>query len=93
MTAASFAPTFPPVRSALYDQPSPLPTMWAAAIRFFPVAVAICWPAVRAVPRELSEAALVFGDLRAREVMRPRAELRQGTSVPSGQDLGQSGRV
>jgi ABC-type Fe3+ transport system permease subunit len=61
LAAAGVAPTFPPLRSALYDQPSPLPAMWAAAIRFFPVAVAVCWPAVRAVPRELSEAAALDG--------------------------------
>ena len=61
LTAAGAAPDFPPVRSALYDQPSPVPGMWAAAIRFFPLAVAVCWPAVRAVPRELSEAAALDG--------------------------------
>jgi ABC-type Fe3+ transport system permease subunit len=53
--------TFPPVRSALYDQPSPLPGVWAAVARFFPVAVAVVWPVVRAVPRELEEAAALDG--------------------------------
>lgn len=52
---------FPPMRSMLYDQPSPIPAGWAAVIRFFPVAVAILWPAIRAVPRELLDAAKLDG--------------------------------
>ncbi|QEL20965.1 ABC transporter permease [Limnoglobus roseus] len=52
---------FPPVRSALYDQPSPLPGVWACAIRFFPVAVAILYPAVRVIPKELHETAKLDG--------------------------------
>jgi iron(III) transport system permease protein len=54
-------PTFPPLRSVLYDQPSPIPASWAAAIRLFPLAVAVIWPAMRAVPRELLEAARLDG--------------------------------
>ena len=57
LTSVGVTPTFPPVRSTLYDQPSPLPGVWAAVVRFFPLAVAVCWPAVRAVPGELWEAA------------------------------------
>jgi iron(III) transport system permease protein len=56
-----FAPTFPPVRSALYNQPSPAPAGWAAVVRLFPIAVAVIWPAVRAVPRDLLEAAKLDG--------------------------------
>jgi iron(III) transport system permease protein len=56
---------FAPVRSLLYDQPSPLPEVWAHLLRFFPVAVAVLWPAVRAVPRELVEAATLDGGPRA----------------------------
>lgn len=52
---------FPPFRSALYDQPSPLPGIWACAIRFFPVAVAILYPVVRSIPKELHEAATLDG--------------------------------
>lgn len=52
---------FPPLRSALYDQPSPLPGIWACAIRFYPVAVAILYPAVRSIPKELHEAAMLDG--------------------------------
>lgn len=55
------APTFPPLRSALYDQPSPIPAGWAAAVRLFPLAVAVLWPAVRAVPRDLLEAVKLDG--------------------------------
>lgn len=55
------SPDFPPVRSALYDQPSPLPGVWAAVVRFFPVAVAILFPAVRVIPKELHEAAALDG--------------------------------
>ena len=54
-------PTFPPVRSLLYDQPSPVPAGWAAVVRLFPVAVAVIWPAVRAIPRDLLEAATLDG--------------------------------
>jgi ABC-type Fe3+ transport system permease subunit len=61
LARTGLSPPFPPVSSALYDQPSPLPSAWAAAIRFFPLAVAVCWPAVRAVPRELTEAAALDG--------------------------------
>ncbi len=55
------APTFPPLRSMLENQPSPVPAVWAAAIRLFPVAVVILWPAVRAIPKDLSEAAKLDG--------------------------------
>jgi iron(III) transport system permease protein len=53
--------TFPPLRSLLYDQPSPVSAGWAAVVRLFPVAVAVIWPAVRAVPRDLLEAVRLDG--------------------------------
>jgi iron(III) transport system permease protein len=56
---------FPPARSLLYDQPSPLPGVWACIVRFFPVAVALSWPGVRSVPRELIDAAELDGGRRA----------------------------
>ncbi|VTU02272.1 hypothetical protein : Amino-acid ABC transporter permease protein Y4TF-like OS=Blastopirellula marina DSM 3645 GN=DSM3645_23001 PE=4 SV=1 [Gemmataceae bacterium] len=64
---------FAPVRALLYDQPSPVAPVWAAVVKFFPVAVAILWPAVRAVPHELVEAALLDGGPRAvrRDVIGP----------------------
>jgi iron(III) transport system permease protein len=52
---------FPPMRSMLYDQSSPLPVMWAAGLRFFPLACLILWPAMRAIPRGLWEAAAIDG--------------------------------
>jgi iron(III) transport system permease protein len=55
------SPTFPPLRSALYDQPSAVPAAWAGVVRLFPVAVVVLWPAVRAVPRELLDAAKLDG--------------------------------
>lgn len=62
---------FPPVRSALYDQPSPLPVLWAAVVRLFPVACAVLWPAVRAIPVEMTEAAAVDGVSEWRWVVAP----------------------
>src|SRR5206468_7381121 len=58
-------PTSPPLRSALYDQPSPLPAVWACVVRFFPVAVAVLWPAVRGLPQPLLDAAALDGGRRA----------------------------
>lgn len=55
------AVAFPPVASLLSDQPSPLPVLWAAVVRLFPVACAVLWPAVRAIPKELCEAAALDG--------------------------------
>jgi iron(III) transport system permease protein len=49
------------VRAALYDGPSPMPVMWAHAVRFQPCAVAILWPAVRLVPREMFDATRTDG--------------------------------
>jgi iron(III) transport system permease protein len=37
------------------------PVLWADVVRFFPCAVAVIWPAVRALPPELREAARVEG--------------------------------
>jgi iron(III) transport system permease protein len=49
------------IRSLVYDQPSPVPVVWAAVTRLFPLAVAITWPAVRAVPKDLLDLAAVDG--------------------------------
>nr|MCU0705727.1 hypothetical protein [Fimbriiglobus sp.] len=62
---------FLPVRSALYDQPSPLPVLWAAVVRLFPVACVVLWPAVRAIPTELIEAAALDGGHEWRWVVVP----------------------
>lgn len=60
-----------PLAFALYDQPSPLPVLWAAVVRLFPLACAVLWPAVRAIPRELTEAAAVDGGDEWRWVVAP----------------------
>ncbi|MFO0935110.1 MAG: hypothetical protein U0798_01160 [Gemmataceae bacterium] len=54
-------PTFPPLRSLLYDQPTPIPAIIASTIRFFPLAVALILPAIRAVPAELWDLARLDG--------------------------------
>lgn len=48
-------------RSLLYDGPSPVPVIWATAIRFLPYAAALMWPVVRLIPRELFETARTDG--------------------------------
>ena len=50
-----------PLRAVLYDMPTPLPVLWAHVARLFPYAVAVVWPAVREVPRDLRETARVDG--------------------------------
>jgi ABC-type Fe3+ transport system permease subunit len=59
-----------PVRSFLYDGPSPGPVIWADVVRFFPCAVALLWPAARLVPGSLTDAARADG-------ARPSTELWQ----------------
>jgi iron(III) transport system permease protein len=58
-----------PLAEALYYGPSPIPAVWAHLARLFPCAVAILWPVVRLIPRELRDAARVDG-------ARPQQELR-----------------
>jgi iron(III) transport system permease protein len=58
---AVFGGSFRPLGDVLYYRPSPVPVMWAAAVRLFPVACVLLWPAVRAIPRELIEAAAIDG--------------------------------
>ena len=50
-----------PLRAVLYDLPTPLPVLWAHVARLFPYAVAVVWPAVRDVPRDLRETARIDG--------------------------------
>ena len=54
-------PEFPPLRSLLYEQPSPIPAAWAMMIRMFPVAVVMIWPSLRLIPQELLDAAKLDG--------------------------------
>ncbi len=63
-------------QATLYNGPSPLPVIWADAVRFLPCAVAILWPAVRLIPRELFDAARTDGarpSLEMRHVVLPLA--------------------
>ena len=50
-------PDFPPLRSLLYDQPSPLPGIWVGALRFFPLACGIVAVAMHRIPKSLLETA------------------------------------
>jgi iron(III) transport system permease protein len=53
---------------ALYYGPSPAPVLWAYLLRFFPCAIAVLWPVVRLLPRDLREAACVDGAGPAQEL-------------------------
>ena len=50
-----------PLRAMLYELSTPVPVLWAHVARLFPYAVAVVWPAVRDVPRDLREAAWIDG--------------------------------
>jgi iron(III) transport system permease protein len=50
-----------PLRKVLYEGPSLVPVIWVSLIRFFPVALALLWPAVRFLPNELRDAARIDG--------------------------------
>jgi iron(III) transport system permease protein len=53
--------TVRPLRATLYDLSTPAPVLWAHVARLLPYAVAVIWPAVRDVPRDLREVARVDG--------------------------------
>jgi ABC-type Fe3+ transport system permease subunit len=53
--------TIRPLRAELYDMSTPAPLLWAHVARLFPYAVAVVWPAVRGVPRDLREMVRVDG--------------------------------
>jgi iron(III) transport system permease protein len=57
-----------PAAQLLYYRPTPLPVLWAHLVRFLPYAVAVLWPVVRLVPRELIDASRVDGAPPAREL-------------------------
>jgi iron(III) transport system permease protein len=59
--ALGVSPDFPPLRSAFYDQPSPLPAVAASVVRFFPLALLIVTPAFLAVAREVRDAVRLDG--------------------------------
>jgi ABC-type spermidine/putrescine transport system permease subunit II len=73
-----------PLRAVLYELSTPLPVLWAHVSRLFPYAVAIVWPAVRDVPRDLREAARADGATpwaEFRRVVWPAARGAVGTAV------------
>lgn len=65
--ALDLHPDFPPLRSLLYDQPSPIPGIWAACLRFLPLAGALMAVAMQRIPNALVETAVIerrrFGGL------------------------------
>jgi iron(III) transport system permease protein len=69
LAVVEWLPVDSPVAAALYYGPSPLPVFWVDLVRFLPCAVAVLWPVVRLLPRELRDAARVDG-------ARPALELR-----------------
>jgi iron(III) transport system permease protein len=54
----------------LYYGPSPLPLLWAYGLRFLPAALALLWPIVRLIPRELIESAQIDGATPTQELTR-----------------------
>jgi iron(III) transport system permease protein len=72
------------VETLLFYGPSPLPVMWADVVRFFPVAVAVLWPVVRLVPRELLQSAQVDGASPAYELRRVVAPLTVMAFIQAG---------
>lgn len=59
---------------ALYIGPSWVPAAWACLIRFFPCAVALVWPAVRAIPAGQFDVAALDGRGELRHVVWPAAQ-------------------
>jgi len=49
------------LRGLLWYGPSLVPLIWVDLVRFFPCAVALLWPVMRLLPRDLREAARVEG--------------------------------
>jgi iron(III) transport system permease protein len=72
---------FPPLRSLLYDQPSPVPSLWAAALRLFPLACLLLWPTITQIPEGLVEAATVDGESVWKAVVVPATEGTFHTAV------------
>lgn len=61
LNALSLRLDFPPLRSLLYDQPSPLPAIIASFLRFLPVAYLLWLPVFRAIPTDLFALAQLDG--------------------------------
>ncbi|MBI2806424.1 MAG: iron ABC transporter permease [Planctomycetes bacterium] len=50
-----------PWKQLLWYGPSPVPLMWAHALRGLPIAIVFLWPVVRLIPRELIDTARLGG--------------------------------
>ncbi len=61
LQTCNLSPEFPPLRSLLYDQPSPIPGIWVCVLRFFPLACGIMAIVMQQVPKSLLETAAVEG--------------------------------
>ncbi len=72
----------------LYRGPSPLPVLWAYLIRFFPCAVALLWPVVRLLPRELRDAARADGAGPGQELRHVVWPLTAGACLRAGLAVG-----
>jgi ABC-type Fe3+ transport system permease subunit len=72
------------LKIALYYGPSPVPILWASLVRFFPFAVALLWPIVRQLPRELRDAARVDGATTGQEFRRVAWPLLATASLSAG---------
>ncbi len=72
------------VADTLYYGPSPLPGIWAGFVRFLPCAVALLWPVVRLLPRELLDAARVEGARPYQELGRVVAPLCAAAAARAG---------
>ncbi len=57
------------LKGLLWDGPSLLPLIWVDLVRFFPCAVALLWPVLRLLPRDLREAARVEGASPGQELL------------------------
>jgi iron(III) transport system permease protein len=69
---------------ALYRGVSPIPLWWAFLVRFFPAAVAVCWPVMRLLPEELVQSARVDGATPFYELRRVIWPLTSGVFVLAG---------
>jgi iron(III) transport system permease protein len=58
------------LKGLLWDGPSLAPLIWVDLIRFFPCAVALLWPVMRLLPRDLRESARVEGASPGQELTR-----------------------
>ena len=65
LRAVELDPGFPTLRSLLYDQPSPIPGIWASCLRFLPLACALMAVAMQRIPKALVETAEVEASARS----------------------------